>query len=147
MSSLCGASCNECPLKVQCKGCKETCGSPFGGKCIAAEYIKVGGIELFNEFKKKLIEEINMLQIEGMPKLQQLYCLKGSYVNLAYPLPSGKDVTFLKNDDIYLGCQLKNEFSEEIARCFGVVASLGFILVVEYGCNGEAPEIIMFKRR
>ena len=43
MSSICGANCNECTMKENCKGCAATYGSPFGGRCIAAEYIRVGG--------------------------------------------------------------------------------------------------------
>lgn len=38
----------------------------------------------FEAFKKKLIEEINELHIEGMPKLERLNALVGKYVNLEY---------------------------------------------------------------
>ena len=48
----------------------------------------------FDEFKKQLIDEINELGIEGMPKVEKLNALVGSYVNLAYPLPSGLNVKF-----------------------------------------------------
>ena len=37
----------------------------------------------FEAFKKQLINEINDLQIEGMPKVESLNALVGSYVNLA----------------------------------------------------------------
>ena len=43
MSSICGANCDECRARDDCRGCSETCGRPFGGRCIAAEYIKTGG--------------------------------------------------------------------------------------------------------
>ena len=47
MSSLCNANCNDCNFKENCCGCTKTNGSPFGGRCIAAEYIKVGGIQKY----------------------------------------------------------------------------------------------------
>ena len=43
----------------------------------------------FEAFKKQLIQEINDLHIPGLPKVLKLNALAGSYVNLAYPLPSG----------------------------------------------------------
>ena len=44
----------------------------------------------FEEFKKQLIEEINNLNIEGMPKLESLSALVGAYVNLEYRLHEGR---------------------------------------------------------
>lgn len=38
----------------------------------------------FEEFKQKLIGEINDLHIDGMPKLEKLNALVGKYVNLEY---------------------------------------------------------------
>ena len=43
----------------------------------------------FEEFKQKLIGEINDLHIDGMPKLEKLNALVGKYVNLEYRLPNG----------------------------------------------------------
>ena len=43
----------------------------------------------FEAFKRQLIDEINALHIEGMPKVEKLNALVGQYVNLAYPLPGG----------------------------------------------------------
>lgn len=43
----------------------------------------------FESFKKMLIEEINNLHIEGMPRVEKLNALVGKYVNLEYRLPSG----------------------------------------------------------
>ncbi len=62
----------------------------------------------FEAFKKQLIEEINGLQIEGLPKVERLNALVGSYVNLAYPLPSGVSVKFLNDGTTYLGTQLES---------------------------------------
>lgn len=97
----------------------------------------------FEELKKQLIDEINALGIEGMPKIEGLNALVGSYVNLAYPLPSGACVKFLNDGTTYLGNQL--ETGEE--RCFGVLANVDFILVCTYGCEGAEPELLLYKKR
>ena len=39
------------------------------------------GAEAFEAFKKQLIDEINALHIEGMPKLETLNALVGGYIN------------------------------------------------------------------
>ncbi len=99
----------------------------------------------FEEFKQGLIQEINDLHIEGMPKLEKLNALVGSYVNLAYPLPGGAKVKFLDDNATYLGNQLEPEFGGE--RCFGVLANMDFILICTYGCNGADPELVLYKKR
>lgn len=99
----------------------------------------------FEAFKEKLIQEINDLHIEGMPKLTKLNALVGSYVNLEYPLPNGKKVKFLNDATTYLGNQLESEFSGE--RCFGVLANMDFILICTYGCEGTNPELVLYKKR
>ncbi len=99
----------------------------------------------FEAFKKQLIDEINALHIEGMPKLEKLNALVGSYVNLAYPLPSGAAVKFLNDGTTYLGNQLPSDFGG--ARCFGVLANMEFILVCTYGKDGADPELVLFKKR
>ena len=99
----------------------------------------------FDAFKKKLIEEINALHIEGMPKVERLNALVGSYVNLAYPLPSGISAKFLDDNTTYLGNQLESEFGGE--RCFGVLANMDFILVSTYEAEGKNPELVLYKKR
>ncbi len=99
----------------------------------------------FEAFKKQLIEEINELHIDGMPKVDKLNALVGSYVNLAYPLPSGKEVKFLNDETTYLGNQLESEFGGE--RCFGVLACMDFILVSTYEAEGKNPELVLYKKR
>ena len=99
----------------------------------------------FEAFKKQLIDEINALPVEGLPKLEKLNALVGSYVNLAYPLPSGAAVKFLNDGTTYLGNQLESELGGE--RCFGVLASMEFILVCTYGKDGADPELVLFKKR
>ena len=49
----------------------------------------------FEAFKQQLMDEINALHIEGLPKVEKLNALVGSYVNLPYRLPNGATVKFL----------------------------------------------------
>ena len=108
-------------------------------------YIALGGDEKFGEFKGKLIEELNALQIEGMPKIENLKLITGNTLNLIYRLPNGNTVEFLDDDLIYLGAQLECIFGGE--RQFGVVADMDFLLVCSYDKNGKAPELILYKKR
>ncbi len=109
------------------------------------KYEQLGDNGEFEVFKKKLVEEINALQIEGMPKVEKLNALVGQYVNLAYPLPSGAAIRFLNDGTTYLGTQLKSKFGGE--RCFGVLANMDFILVSTYEVEGKNPELILYKKR
>ena len=99
----------------------------------------------FEEFKKQLIREINDLQVPGLPKVEKLFALAGSDVNLAYPLPSGEKVRFLKDGTTYLGNQLESEFGGD--RCFGILASMEFILICTYAAGGADPELVLYKKR
>ena len=80
----------------------------------------------FEAFKRQLIDEINGLHIEGMPKVEKLNALVGKFVNLAYPLPNGMKARFLKDEATYLGNQLEAEFGGD--RRFGVLAGKDFPL-------------------
>ena len=108
-------------------------------------YADLGGEEQFQAFKAQLIDEINALQIEGMPKLESLNALVGGYVNLEYRLPGGSTVKFLDDQATYLGNQLESLFGGD--RCFGVVANMDFILICTYGWDGENPELVLYKKR
>ena len=108
-------------------------------------YEELGDNGEFEAFKKQLIEEINALQIEGMPKVEKLNALVGQYVNLAYRLPNGAQVKFLDDGTTYLGNQLEPEFGGD--RCFGVLANMDFILVCTYGEDGADPELVLYKKR
>ncbi len=99
----------------------------------------------FEEFKLKLMNEINELQIEGLPKVEKLNALVGKYVNLEYRLPNGKMVKFLDDQKTYLGNQLESEFGGE--RCFGVLANMDFIMICTYDENGRNPELVLYKKR
>lgn len=144
-NTLCGANCSECMMIKQCIGCVETNGCPLGKQCFIASYISVGGEEKFLEFKKKLIEELNDLELPGMPEVSELYALVGSFVNLEYTLPSGQMVKLLDDAGIYLGNQLECVFGGD--RCFGIVASPEFLLICTYGENGAEPELVLYKKR
>ena len=58
-------------------------------------YKELGGNKAFEEFKNVLIDEINALNVDGMPKLTKLNALVGKFVNLGYRLPNGNTVKFL----------------------------------------------------
>ena len=150
MEAICRADCNNCGFgkKNNCKGCKATSGCPFGKQCFIAKYILTGGKENYEAFKLQLINEINSLDIPDMPKINDLNPLNGCFVNLSYPMPNGENIKLLDNNDIYLGNQVESEFNDgEIIRCFGILANMNFILVSEYGANGDNPEIIIYKKR
>ena len=150
MEAICGADCNNCGYgkNNNCKGCMQTGGCPFGKQCFVAKYILTGGKEKYEVFKKQLVEEINDLNVSGMPKINDLNPLLGAFVNLSYPMPNGENIQLLSNDEIYLGNQVESEFNDgNTIRCFGILANMNFILVSEYGANGSNPEIILYKKR
>lgn len=148
--SICGADCDNCGYgkNNECRGCAESKGCPFGKKCFIAQYISTGGIDSYNLFKEKLIEEFNSLDIPGMPEIKELFALNGAFVNLAYPMPSGKTVKLLDDKEVYLCNQVECEFNDgELIKCYGLAAGMDFLLVSEYGENCTDPEIIVFKKR
>ena len=145
MDTYCGAVCEGCTFRDKCKGCVKTCGSPFGGCCAAAEYIKVGGKAAYEEFKKQLKGEVNnLLKAEGLPAAENLCEIVGEYVNLEYQLPNGKKDKFLNDKNIYLCTQIE---IPDAGICCGVAADTTFILICTYGKDGSDPEIVLYKRR
>ena len=108
-------------------------------------YAEIGGEESFEAFKEQLVDEFNELHIEGMPEVESLNVLPGSFVNLEYSLPSGEKIKFLNDNASYLGNQLPCIFGGD--RCFGIVANMDFLLVCTYGENGEYPELMLYKKR
>lgn len=148
--SICGADCDNCAYgkNLGCKGCAESKGCPFGKKCFIAEYIRVGGEEGYSLFKENLMEEFNSLNIPGMPRINELYAINGSFVNLAYPMPNGNTVKLLDDECIYLCNQVECEFNDgSLIKCFGLVGGMDFLLVAEYGENCTNPELIVYKKR
>ena len=108
-------------------------------------YEELGDGGKFEEFKQKLIDEINDLHIDGMPKLTKLNALVGKFVNLEYPLPSGVNVKFLDDQTTYLGNQLESEIVDGL--CFGILANMEFIMISAYEAEGKNPELILYKKR
>ncbi|MBP3411489.1 MAG: helix-turn-helix domain-containing protein [Clostridia bacterium] len=108
-------------------------------------YSEIGGDEKFDEFKKQLIDEFNALNVEGMPRVEDLNVLSGSFINLEYALPNGVKVQFLNDDATYLGNQLACTFGGE--RCFGIAANMQFLLVCTYEEDGKNPELVVYKKR
>ena len=145
MGTICGADCDNCGFKDKCAGCEKTCGSPFGGRCAAAEYIKSRGKEAYAAFKGELLKEVNgLLKACGLPEAAALAELPGFFVNLAYPLPGGERVKFLEDKNVYLGTQVELAGEE---RCVGAVADEGFILLCSYGANGADPKLLAYRKR
>ena len=108
-------------------------------------YQNLAGADEFEAFKKQLIDEINALQVEGMPKVEKLNALVGAYINLEYRLPNGRNVKFLDDGATYLGNQLECAFGGD--RCFGIAANMDFILISTYEENGQNPELVIYKKR
>jgi len=108
-------------------------------------YEHLAGAEKFEAFKRQLMDEINALHIEGMPKIEKLNALVGGYINLEYRLPNGACAKFLNDEATYLGNQLECAFGE--GRCFGIAANMDFILVSTYEKDGENPELVIYKKR
>lgn len=144
MPEICGMDCcRGCGRKSECGGCEKTCGHPFGGDCVAAEVIRAGGPDALAALKSALIDEINALGIEGLA-VRELHLMNGMYLNLEYRLANGSAVKLLRDDMVYLANQIEREGSE---RCYGIAADERYILICEYGCGGNAPEIVVYKRR
>jgi len=99
----------------------------------------------FAAFQEQIMAEFNALHIEGMPKVESLNILSGSFINLEYRLPNGIGIRFLDDDATYLGNQLECEFGGN--RCFGIAANMDFLLVCTYEENGENPELVVYKKR
>ena len=143
MPSICGQDCcGQCPRREECGGCRETGGRPFGGRCVAADLIREKGLEGFREETQALIREINALSLPQL-QVEELHLLWGSLVNLAYPLPSGRRVQFLRDQDIYWGTQLPRGDG----LCYGLAADRQQLLVCQYGPGGGDPRLLLYKRR
>jgi hypothetical protein len=54
-------------------------------------------------------------------------------------------VRFLDDKVTYLGNQLPSDFGGD--RNFGVLAGMDFILVSTYENEGDAPELVLYKKR
>lgn len=144
MLSICGVDCCEkCHRKEACGGCAQTGGHPFGGRCVAAEWMQMCGVDGFLQRKAALIGEFNALGIAGL-HITDLNLLSGAFVNLLYRFPSGQSAQLLADNSIYWGNQIEIPGSD---RCYGIVADDAHLLVCTYGCNGADPELILYRKR
>lgn len=110
---------------------------------MAAEWVQQGGAERLTQEKQRLIAEVNALDILHL-KMTEVTLLNGFYVNLAYPLPNGDTVKFLQDQRVYLGTQIAQPDSD---RFYGIVADDQFLLISSYGPGGEAPDLVLYKKR
>ena len=94
--------------------------------------------------KQKLIDEVNALGIVGMPKINNLFILQGSFVHIEYPL-HGNHIKLLDDNAVYWGTQVEKQGVE--GRCFGSACDEHYSLVSEYGKDGAHAELVMLKRR
>ena len=92
--------------------------------------------------KQQLIEEITALGIKDMPKIDNLFVLQGSFVNMPYPV-NGNQVKLLDDNASYWGTQIE----KGDGRCFGIACDEHYILVSEYGKDGADAKLVMLKRR
>jgi transcriptional regulator with XRE-family HTH domain len=108
------------------------------------KYAALGGRAKLVEFKKKLIGEINsLLEIERLPKVEDLNVLPGEFVNMEYTLTNGERVKLLDDKATYLGTQLE----WDAGKCIGIAANTSLILICSYEENGANPQIIIYKSR
>ncbi len=94
--------------------------------------------------KQELISEINALNISGMPKIDNLFVLSGSFINQAYNI-NGNNIKVLDDKASYWGNQLEKPGSP--GRCLGIAADEHYILVSEYSQGGQDAEIVLLKKR
>lgn len=94
--------------------------------------------------KQQLIDEINALGIKGMPHIDNLFILQGSFINMEYQL-NGNIVKFFDDNANYWGNQVEKEGAE--GRCFGIACDEHYIFVSEYGKNSTDAKIVVLKKR
>lgn len=94
--------------------------------------------------KQQLIDEVNALDIKNMPKIDNLFVLQGSFVNMEYHL-NGNSIKLLDDNATYWGNQVEKNGTED--RCFGIACDEHYILVCEYGKDGVDAEIVILKKR
>lgn len=142
METICGIDCKGCSVSEECPGCAETDGRPFGAECMVARYCRKGEGALCG-LKEGVLAALRGLAIADMEEVTELHALRGSFINIAYTLPSGQAVKLWDDNKIYLGNQLHKKGSD---RCYGIAADDRYLMVAEYGENGSDAEIVVFKR-
>lgn len=91
--------------------------------------------------KKELIDEVNALHIPGMPQIDNLFVLQGSFINVEYHI-NGNCVRLLDDNATYWGTQVE----KGDGRYFGIAGDEHSLLVSEYGKDGADAEVVVFKK-
>ncbi len=94
--------------------------------------------------KQQLIDEVNVLGIKDMPKIDNLFSLTGSFINQEYNF-NGNMIKLFDDKANYWGNQVEKQGVD--GRCFGIACDERYIVVSEYGKDGVDAEIVMVKRR
>ena len=108
-------------------------------------YEAIGGKERLDTFKAGLIEEINALNVVGLPQVEALHMRVGSALNFEHRLPSGEMVQFLDDSATYLCAELPCVFDE--STHFFVIANADFISFYTRGEDDATPELLLYKKR
>lgn len=108
-------------------------------------YEAIGGKERLDTFKAGLIEEINALNVDGLPQVEALHMRVGSALNFEHRLPSGEMVQFLDDSATYLCAELPCVFDE--STHFFVIANADFISFYTRGEDDATPELLLYKKR
>ena len=100
----------------------------------------------FEEFKKQLMNEINDLHIDGLPRVDKLNALVGKYVNLEY-----QSAKWTKSKVLWMIRKLIWEIkwslnSEETGVLVFWQIWILFIICT-YEKDGENPELLIYKKR
>ncbi len=94
--------------------------------------------------KQQLIDEVNVLGIKDMPKIDNLFSLTSSFINQEYNF-NGNMIKLFDDKANYWGNQVEKQGVD--GRCFGIACDERYIVVSEYGKDGVDAEIVMVKRR
>lgn len=92
--------------------------------------------------KQQYIDEINALHIEGLPQIENLFVLQGSFINMEYDI-NGNKVKFLDDNSTYW-C---NQIQKSHDRCYGIACNEQYIFISEYGKDGTDAKIVLLKNR
>ncbi len=94
--------------------------------------------------QEELLKEFHALGIEELKEISRLNRLRGDFINLEYPFPSGQTAKLLEDDQWYWGAEVCKKGSP---RCYGLAADESILLVCEYGENGLDAELVLWKKR
>jgi len=108
-------------------------------------YTALGGQEKFDAFKQQLLDEINALAIDGLPRAEALHPMPGRAFNPEFTLPNGTSVRFREDDAVYLGAQLPCLFGG--SRRFVLIAHMTFLLVYPCEADGSDPQLVLYQKR